>query len=492
MKTIYAILCSIVFSVSLMAQTKSVDEELAGAIANEQWADVNRIYSISQDKIESACLKKLSGFLIHHFYNRPDSALAIGPDLLNNYQQELGASLPGVIYLFANDLAKTGNYQEGANVIKMMCDAWKQSGDSLSEPYQSYYNYYQEYQSLADIGHIMAMEKPENDLSLPFTFAGNKENPISIHLNGTLNGQDEQFIWDTGAGVNIISTQFATKHHLKIRGKGLPVSGMGITESKLAIADSVCIGQIKLYNVPFYVVETETGNAEANKVLSTLYPVIGLPVMQKLEEFQLDLDKHQLVIPRTLTPSPYPMPNIYLNSSNNLYLQLFSNNQVLEMKFDTGASNTLLSSSYYSRNKEIVDLTGKKDSLRMAGIGGVKISQVFVLPKFTYSIGKNEFQADSVHIDTEIAANMEKDGTMGIDLMAKPWKVIVNLKDMHVSFIPRLQSPVNQQTINLNINRKVPKKQIISLGPSKGSTPTVETRFEKNKNGQIKPETNLP
>lgn len=476
-----------VLSVSyLAAQEKSVQEKFAVAINGERWFELNDIYTQYKGRSDSEFLKKLSRFYIHHFYNRPDSALAIAPDLLNNYQHELGGSVADVMHMFAIDLTRTGDYSEAANVMKMLCEAFVRSGDDSSEHYKAYYSYYREYKSLADIGNILEVAKPDRDVAVPFRLSGQKEAPHSMIVEGKLNGLDEEFVWDTGAGANVISTQMAEKYRLKVLDGNMPVSGYARTATTLAVADSLNLGGISLYNVPFYIVDTDTGNEEANAAIGGIKPVIGIPVMQKLVEFQIDMYKSVILIPYLLS-KPQPS-NICLNRSNNLYLRLFSNNRPLEMKFDTGMYNTCLSSLYYDSNKEVIDRAGKPFLLRMAGIGGVKMVQSYVLPRFTCRIGKYELHTDSVYVQTEPTFSDDRDGTLGFDILVKQWKAVVNLKDMFIEIIPSLGNPDFTSGVP-GISIRSDKKIRITAGQSPvvpvSNSPTIETRFMRNSDGGI-------
>lgn len=478
---------------SLAAQGKSIEEKLADAINGERWFELNDIYVQNNGRIESDFLKKLSRLYIHHFYNRPDSVLSIAPDLLNDYQTELGGSIPDVMHTFAIDMTRIGDYNEAANVMKMLCDAFAESGDTSSEHYKAYYAYYLEYKSLADVGNILAVVKPDHDVIVPFNLSGKKEAPSSILAVGKLNGLDEEFVWDTGAGANVISEQMAAKYKLRMLEGNMPLSGYAKTATRLAVADSLNLGEITLYNVPFYIVDTDTGNEEANAAIGGIKPVIGIPVMQKLEEFRMDMYRSVIIVPNVLS-APQPS-NVCLNRSNNLYLRLYVNNSALEMKFDTGMYNTCLSSLYYERNKEVVEKTGKPFHLRMAGIGGVKMVQSYILPRFSCRIGKYDLHADSVYVQTEPTVSDDKDGTLGFDILVKQWKTVVNLKDMFIEIIPQLRNPdMTSKVPDLSI--KESKKRVTIVNASQAiptsNSPTIETRFIRNSDGGISAEPIYP
>lgn len=90
---------------------------------------------------------------------------------------------------------------------------------------------------------------------------------------------------------------------------------------------------------------------------------------------------------------------------------------------------------------------GIPDSLRQAGIGGVSITRSYILPQKKFRIGSGTAVLDSVGVNTGIDlhtgqldkaafSNGQEDGFLGLNLLEKFSKVIINLKDMYLETIP--------------------------------------------------------
>lgn len=77
--------------------------------------------------------------------------------------------------------------------------------------------------------------------------------------------------------MNIISSKDANECKLDLF---INISGTGMQQGQVAIADILRIGETIWENVPFFIVDIATGHAKADKVIAKgLAPVIGLPVM---------------------------------------------------------------------------------------------------------------------------------------------------------------------------------------------------------------------
>ena len=70
------------------------------------------------------------------------------------------------------------------------------------------------------------------------------------------------------------------------------------------MADTLRIGGMKWANVPFFVVDIQTGDARIDSIGTLLPPVIGLPIMLRMKEVRLDFEHRQFIIPATPSPNP--------------------------------------------------------------------------------------------------------------------------------------------------------------------------------------------
>lgn len=267
-------------------------------------------------------------------------------------------------------------------------------------------------------------------------------------MDGRLNGKASTLVFDTGAGVNIISSRQMRDYGLRTLDVTMPMSGIGTQQGRYAMADTLRIGDMAWANVPFLVVDIQTGDAVSDSIGTLLPPVIGLPIMLRMQEIQLDFARRQFVVPATPTPSPLRESNLSRGDQENLRLATTDEEgQPLYFHFDTGGYETTLQPRWYERHKEETLAEGTPDSLRVAGVGAAMVTRGYRLPHKAFRLGNGVAVLDSVMVNTGIDTHSEErrkanyltgeeDGTLGLDVLERFSKVILNLKDMYLEGIP--------------------------------------------------------
>lgn len=395
------------------------------------------MYLAHKSEIQSPLVDKLSKFFLYHFYNRPDSVCLYASDLINNCQQELEGLLFTVLYRFASDLSEIGAYKDGAGVMNVLCQIIRNGGDTTGSDYKRLVGFYNEYNALASVGNIMQCSIPKKDIEIPFTYSFHKNEIKYLLVKASINGKESDCVWDTGAGTNIIMQQAVRNFGLKII--EIPNSNIvnyGVAEAQLVIVDKLCPGEISFYNVPFYMIDLKTGNAIADSVMADMKAVLWLPIMRRLKEIQFDFKENHITILQNLAPKPFALSNICFNNGSIIDIQITSNGRQLRMNFDSRLGKTVLNPVYYNKNKEMVEPTGRLDSIWIAGIGGWRRSDSYVIRRFCYSIGTKECCIDSVHVEVSPENTSILDGVLGINSFKSHSKLIFNLEDMFVDIIP--------------------------------------------------------
>ena len=83
-------------------------------------------------------------------------------------------------------------------------------------------------------------------------------------MNGSINGKEGRFLFDTGAGGNLITPKLARAYGLRSLDTDITIGGIGgMKQGGYAIADTLRIGGLTWLNVPFAVIDTQTGHEEA-------------------------------------------------------------------------------------------------------------------------------------------------------------------------------------------------------------------------------------
>lgn len=435
--------------VSINIQAQNADVRIGQLINESNWFELEHELKTAPADSISPFLRQLATAMAHHYFNRPDSACTVLADLLNNHQQELGDQTMSMVILLSTNLARIGHYNDAADLLQNLYDQLTamRTDSTLTEPYKAQA---QQYRALAACGSFYQPLHESDEYHIPMVIDDN-DGQHSIEMDGSINGKEGHFLFDTGAGGNLITPKLAKEYGLRSLDTDITVAGVGgLKEGGYAIADTLRIGGLTWLNVPFAVIDTQTGHEEADKYNEKfqLPPVIGLPVMFCMQEILLDFAHRELVVPAIPTRNPFAKSNLLRTDTEGLQLKTTdeTGNHVY-FHFDTGSYYTYMQPTWYNRHKKEVDSAGVPDSLRMAGIGGVSITRTYKLPHMKIRIGNGTTMIDSVNVNTGIDLHTRQlkttsfsdgaeDGVIGLNALEKFSKVIINLKDMYLEAIP--------------------------------------------------------
>ena len=435
--------------VSINIQAQNADVRIGQLINESNWFELEHELKATPANSISPFLRQLATAMTHYYFNRPDSACTVLADLLNNHQQELGDQTMSMVVLLSTNLTRIGHYNDAAGLLQNIYDQLAAMGtdSTLTEPYKAQA---QQYRALAACDPLYQPLYKSDEYRIPMVI-GDKDGQRSIEMNGSINGKEGRFLFDTGAGGNLITPKLARAYGLRSLDTDITIGRIGgKNQGGYAIADTLRIGGLTWLNVPFAVIDTQTGHEEADKYNEKfqLPPVIGLPVMLCMQEIQLDFAHREIIIPAIPTPNPLGKSNLIRTDTEGLQLKTpdETGNHVY-FHFDTGCYYTYMQPTWYNRHKKEVDSAGVPDSLRMAGIGGVSITRTYKLPYMKIRIGNGTAMIDSVNVNTGIDLHSgqvkttsfsdgAEDGVLGLNALEKFSKVIINLKDMYMEAIP--------------------------------------------------------
>ena len=442
MKNIRLYLISIFSILSIYTYGQSTDERIAEAINNGAWHKLRSLYVTEKENLQTPFLHPLTKFFISHFYNQSDSAIYYGATLLNEYNKELGGSISSVVYLMASDYAKMNDYKSAADILNKYNEAVKAAG---MQPNVSFVAFENQYDAIDKKGGFM-MSRPNYEVKVPLKYQTTREIPVMLFVEAKLNDYKCDVTYDTGAGVNIISKHLADKIGANTCDfQGININGVNSSTSGFAILDSLRVGEIIYKNVPFQVIDFYTGNQKADSVVDKigLQCVIGLPMMFPLQEMVFDFENGYLKVPGKTTPKPAFAPNFYNSGENSIILSLYDlqADEWIDAFVDTGASNTMLTTKYYSRNKLRFEGIEPTDSVRMAGLGGIKITRSIPY-EWHYGIDKATIYKDAVSVAADSEQNLvaQYDCCIGLPTLVRHNRVTINFKDMWISFSDALVS----------------------------------------------------
>lgn len=418
----------------MKAQAQSVDERIGYAMDNQLWFLLRELYQEEGEQLQTPFMRPLSEFFIAHFFNEPDSALHYGDYLLEHYQDELGGSLPSLMYFMADDAARMGMFSYAADIMHALNEALQTAGLPSNPIFEGFER---QYAALHAAGGF-TLEKPEKTLRIPFRYySGKRTDPVMIFTTALLNGKTIDCNYDTGAGVNVMSHQVADELGLTyVDSAGISVDGVNSQTSLFAIVDSVVWGEIVYRNVPFQVVDFSTGHEEADAKLEEMkfQCVLGSQLMMPLGEICFDFKNCEIIVSQQPSAKPAYAPNMYRSASNMFIVSLYDERTEKKMYalWDTGAAYSGLSNGYYEKNKSLFADVVPTDSIRYAGIGGVGYTKIAYVP-LQYRVGTEVVGCDSIAIalQGDIQAS-EYDMLFGLPTMTSFDKMTINFQDMWI------------------------------------------------------------
>lgn len=466
MKKIFltALICT-----SLSAFGQIANERTANYMNQENWFELQREFAVNKDSL-APFLQDFGQALLDNLFNRPQAACESIGKLLNEQQENMGFdNTASMIYLLANNLSKLGANDQAAETLKSFCDQLEGKVDSTF--LAGYRRKEKEYRVLSSYD-LFQWNKPEHDLVLPFRVDSvGKWGSTAITLQGSLNGKEQRFTLDTGAGVNVVTPEVAKACGMKILDVEITAHGVRSGGGQFAIADEIKVDNFIMRNVPFYVLDMKTGNEKADRYMTHLEAIIGLPVLNQLQEIQLNFRTNQLTIPKALTPAPEFAPNICFSRNDILDIEVVYDHELLQMNFDSGSGTSQLNYPYYERHKDRIEPIAERDSMGLGGFGGTTRVAIHKLQGACFQIGEYMGCVDSLSVvatpDQE-AVHFHGDGVVGMDIFQSFSTVTINLKDMFVKTTPRLQGAkamgYDSKKLHLNIPEKELKITDILLG----------------------------
>jgi predicted aspartyl protease len=251
---------------------------------------------------------------------------------------------------------------------------------------------------------------------------------IPVRIENVVN----DFVFDTGANLSMISTSYAKLLHLQLIETAFDLgSSTSITnKATLAIAPSLFIGNIELKNVVFMVLPDD--KLAFPQIHYKINAIIGYPVISELGEVTIK-QSGTLLIPANTEKSL--LHNLAMDGLLPV-LAVKTGNDTLSYSFDTGAKQSMLYKPYFDKYKNQVIQNGKPDSVNMGGAGGVVKYKSYRLPTVDFRPADKFVQLTNIDVLTSTVSDNggNYDGTIGQDLIAKFREMVINFKDMYIDF----------------------------------------------------------
>lgn len=429
----------LIFTIMLscfVAKAQCIDERIGTAMNTSDFFGLHDIYySTPKDSI-SPFLEVFSRCLIGNRFNRPDISIPAFDELLKTQSEMLDLNLllqSSVMY--SMDLSRVGKNEDAYNLLSAILSSAYQMVDSTS--LKPYADMAAQYKSLTQYSPYQISFNGDKGIipfdTIPTGKQGSQQYLMQI-TEARINGNPVKITFDTGAGVNVITHSLARAYGLEFLDADVAATGVESSAGRYAIAKELSLGNIKINDVPFYVIDIRSHNDEADKYIDVLEFIVGSELMLQLKDVTLDFSAKEIQVPAVAASPSSVRPNMCFSSQMNLVTQAQVNGQPQMMKLDSGdAGFGRLNKFYFDANKDYLTTNCKSDTVRMAGVGGVWSVLCYKLPDATLTLGGNSVTVPMLDVQTEQHGNYMEEDNLGIRSMMLFRKVRFNLVDMILS-----------------------------------------------------------
>lgn len=421
----------------LSATAQSPAERVATWIGANDYYALERHVPALRDSLPPVLAELSDAITGSRFNDYPRSCRAI-ETLLNNHMEELGDDTASSLFsMLLGNLRLMGEYGKALPVIEMLEQAVDPRDSSSNASLQ---NMRRMFGVLAEQPRP-SLTRPCGDVVLPLraereTSRNALGEPIEIRTLYTdveIGGKREKFIFDTGCNnSSFVSQDFAEEHGLRILCDSVIISGVVAQGyARIGTTDSMRLGPVTLHNPLFFI-------TPPNPAIDTLHKVravLGTDFMQLAGEIRLRPKEGIMILPQTKTPMPDTGRNLALDSNLGYVLQIVGEDaQPLTMVFDTGATTTSFTPSYFEANRRRIETEGTRKEMGIGGFGGTKRGYGYVLPHVSLRLGAAECSLPEVRVFCDLTSQMEgyTDGTLGTDFILAFDCVTIRFDDMFV------------------------------------------------------------
>ena len=430
-KSLVLSICMVLSFVGAKAQ--SIDERIGAVMNSSDYFGLYDIYNNTPSDSINPFLEVFSRCLIGNRFNRPDISIPAFDELLKRHSEYLDLNLLlSSSVMFSMDLGRVGRNEEAFALMSSILSSAYQAADSAS--LASYANMAAQYKAWAKYSPYQISIDGESGVipfdTIPTGKPGSQQYLMQIN-DARINGNQVKITFDTGAGVNVITDSLARAYGLEFLDAEVAATGVASSTGRYAIAKELVLGNIKVNDVPFYVIDISSHNEEADKYIDVLEFIVGSELMLRLKDVTLDFSLKEIQVPAVAAAPSNERPNMCFSADMNLVAESEINGQPLMLKLDSGdACFGRLNKYFFEANKAYLTDHCKSDTVNMAGVGGGWSVLCYKLPDAILTLGGNSVTIPIIDVQTGQHGNYMEENNLGIKSMMLFRKVRFNLVDM--------------------------------------------------------------
>lgn len=406
--------------VSAYSQTQA-DIKMGEILNSSDLFQLKMQFPLLKDSVSVEMLNLIAETKLGIGFNRLERAATAMDSLLQYHQTELGAETTiGIAALRAMNLLNRGLYSQAGDAGEDLVNALKGS-----VPFESLYSFVFIERMGKALANIQApyLVRPIHDVTVPLkcdTVGRGYHYYIPVEVNGI----SKDYVFDTGCSFgNFVSEKYAKEVGLKIIADSIPVSGMSIGFIKLAIADSLKVGEIVYHNPIFMIAPPDK---EVDSVF-TFDGVLGYHFIRDIKEVIINNESQSFIFPYQISNEE---PNMFL-SSNTPYVRIEYEGQPFDMIFDTGNVKSDLGIKFVQMYPDAISGLTEHESSR-GGFGGVSQVKAVTLPTFSFCLSGQPVTLHHTEVLNESAENPLLSGTLGVDFVFYFKRLIINYANMFI------------------------------------------------------------
>ena len=440
MKKILVYLSFFVATICSLRAQSTYDVKVGEALNNSEWFELRDAYIEGKDSL-SPMLKTFAESMLAHNFNSNDAACRAIDRLVNEHQDEIGAgNVMSMLYMKATALKRMKKYTEAASLLDGVCKAFEPYTDSTS--LSAFREFGKQYEILAKYKEVNEVTVSGDEGVAPFrldSIGHVGKRGVSIMLPAQVNGVAQDIVFDSGAGVNVVSVSTAQRLGLNVYNVGTQMAGFGTQQGSFAVAKELVLGNITMKNVPFYVMDISSGVDSIDVHMKHLQMILGVEFINAVKEFHIDFSRSAIVIPNETTSlAADELPNMCYGTSGLFCAEADIEGVTRLIHLDTGASWGGLTGQYYAQYGDSIASICVSSTARMAGAGGISVEKGYILRDVTLSIGGVPYTFPSIFVSTDSNSNIELGyANLGMDYFLQFSKVIYNTEKMFLKLVPK-------------------------------------------------------
>ena len=400
----------IVFLTISSAYAQNADIRVSELINSSDWFTLEKEYPLLKDSIQYDYVRLMAEAMLAQNFNREAEAIDLFRKLINSYQQQIGGSnvALSLTEIVLGNYERLGMYSTAAEKAANLIEQIKTSNAPID--YSRLMDIYKRNLSLKKYDAPSVVFNNSKNISIPFTMECtdtllfDNQNPASnrYYIPVTVHGKEYQFMFDTGATTTYLSKRFADLI-------GVEFVGYSSKYGDYFYLDSLQLGNIICKNIigPAH-------NGTPIDSVATVDAVIGMDILQRLGEIQIDNKKYG----KNLRSTGF-----------SYYVKATDSTGLLNVFLDSGAETGFTYNYFVKHKEEFSQLRGTKE-LTIGGVDGFYSTMAIKVPSVKFEVCGMDVNMQDVYVPYMNQHHEINDIVLGVDFFHQYDKVILNFKNM--------------------------------------------------------------